>query len=244
MLIGPDGDYAFITEHHPDEFQARLRNSHGEKTPRLERAFKPDHEHDEEISSVGIDVVGNLDKRKFNQWLSFLLQNQETDLFRMKGVISLAREGNRFVFQGVHMLFDGRPDRPWGASPRRNRMIFHRAQSGSYSSDAGVHAMPGLADTSEGIAQEFLPQSWEAQLDEAAVSVGWSASGSWLAAASANGDLCLFEASSGREIRRWPAHRYGANAIAWHPEEDLLASAGQDGRAVLWRAIWRMLPNE
>ena len=122
--IPADGDYALFTEHHPDEFQARLRNSHGDKTPRLERAFKPEHEHDEEVSSVGIDVVGDLDKRKFNQWLSFLLQNQGTDLFRMKGVISLAGEANRFVFQGVHMLFDGRPDRPWGASPRRNRMIF------------------------------------------------------------------------------------------------------------------------
>ena len=95
--------------------------------------------------------------------------------------------------------------------------------------------MPGLADTSaERIVRGALPQSWEAQLDEAAVSVGWSTSGNWLAAASANGDVCLFEASSGREIRRWTAHRYGANAIAWHPQEDLLASAGQDARTALW----------
>jgi G3E family GTPase len=30
----------------------------------------------------------------------------------------------RFVFQGVHMLMDGRPDRPWGAEPRRNTLVF------------------------------------------------------------------------------------------------------------------------
>jgi G3E family GTPase len=30
----------------------------------------------------------------------------------------------RFVFQGVHMLFDGRPDRPWDGQPRRNSLIF------------------------------------------------------------------------------------------------------------------------
>ncbi len=30
----------------------------------------------------------------------------------------------RFVFQGVHMLFDGRADRPWGNEPRRNALIF------------------------------------------------------------------------------------------------------------------------
>ncbi|MFN9297546.1 MAG: GTP-binding protein [Acidobacteriota bacterium] len=36
----------------------------------------------------------------------------------------MAGRPERFVFQGVHMLFDGRPDRPWGAEPRRNQLIF------------------------------------------------------------------------------------------------------------------------
>lgn len=30
----------------------------------------------------------------------------------------------RYVFQAVHMLFDGRPDRPWGNEQRQNKMIF------------------------------------------------------------------------------------------------------------------------
>jgi G3E family GTPase len=34
----------------------------------------------------------------------------------MKGIISLKGEKERFVFQGVHMLFDGRPDRPMKGS--------------------------------------------------------------------------------------------------------------------------------
>jgi G3E family GTPase len=42
----------------------------------------------------------------------------------MKGVLSIAGDPNRFVFQGVHMLFDGRPDRPWGNQPRKNELIF------------------------------------------------------------------------------------------------------------------------
>jgi hypothetical protein len=29
----------------------------------------------------------------------------------MKGVLSIAGDTRRFVFQSVHMLFDGRPDR-------------------------------------------------------------------------------------------------------------------------------------
>jgi len=122
--VPADGDYALFTEHHPAEFQAKLLDARGAKLPRIERAFKPDHEHDKLVSSVGIDVVGDLDKRRFNQWLSHLLQTQGTDIFRMKGIISLAGEAERFVFQGVHMLFDGRPDRPWGSNPRRNQLIF------------------------------------------------------------------------------------------------------------------------
>jgi len=38
--------------------------------------------------------------------------NQGTDIFRMKGIVNIAGEDNRFVFQGVHMLFDGTRDRP------------------------------------------------------------------------------------------------------------------------------------
>ena len=42
----------------------------------------------------------------------------------MKGVLSLRGQDERFVFQGVHMLFDGRPDRPWGNEQRHNKMVF------------------------------------------------------------------------------------------------------------------------
>ena len=42
----------------------------------------------------------------------------------MKGFLSLAGEPNRYVFQGVHMLFDAQPDIPWGQVPRRNQLVF------------------------------------------------------------------------------------------------------------------------
>jgi len=50
--------------------------------------------------------------------------NQGPDIFRMKGVLSIKGDSRRFVFQGVHMLFDGRPDREWGSEPRHNSLIF------------------------------------------------------------------------------------------------------------------------
>ncbi|VTR98205.1 Cobalamin synthesis protein/P47K OS=Brucella melitensis biotype 1 (strain 16M / ATCC 23456 / NCTC 10094) GN=BMEII0308 PE=4 SV=1: cobW: CobW_C [Gemmata massiliana] len=84
----------------------------------------PDHVHDSSVTSVGITVAGELDAKKLNKWMSELLQAKGPDIFRMKGVLSIKNEPNRFVFQGVHMLFDGKLDKPWGKTPRSNKLIF------------------------------------------------------------------------------------------------------------------------
>jgi G3E family GTPase len=83
-----------------------------------------EHIHDQTITSVGITEPGELDMDKMNGWLSVLLREKGTDIYRMKGVLSIQGEDKRFVFQGIHMLFDGKPLTPWGDEPRSNKMIF------------------------------------------------------------------------------------------------------------------------
>jgi G3E family GTPase len=83
-----------------------------------------DHHHDEEIGSVGITTPGDLDPKKLNTWLGELIQTKGADVFRMKGVLSVKGDANRYVFQGVHMMFDGKADRPWGNAPRTNKLVF------------------------------------------------------------------------------------------------------------------------
>ncbi len=123
--VSEAGAYALFTEHYPEEFEAEVRGSDGSLSPVMEREYAPDHEHDDEVTSVGITTPGDLDVTKFNAWLGDILQNQGPDIFRMKGVLSLQGEDTRFVFQGVHMLFDGRPDRPWKEGEERtNSLIF------------------------------------------------------------------------------------------------------------------------
>ncbi len=124
VQIDRPGAYALFTEHHPDEFQAQLFGSAGLVKPVVEREFKPDHEHDDEVTSVGITTPGDLNPDRLNDWISDLLRTKGVDIFRMKGILSVKGEPNRFVFQGVHMLFDGRPDRPWDGEPRYNSLIF------------------------------------------------------------------------------------------------------------------------
>ncbi len=124
ISIDMPGNYALFTEHKPSEFNASLTRSGKEIRPVTQRDYKPDHEHDEEVSSVGIDIEGDLDNTKLNKWIGNILQTKGTDIFRMKGVLSIKDDDRRFVFQGVHMLFDGRPDRPWGDKKRKNSLIF------------------------------------------------------------------------------------------------------------------------
>ncbi len=83
------------------------------------------HEHDETVKSFAIVESGELDGQKLNNWLSQLLQTKGVDIFRMKGILNIAGEDLRFVFQGVHMLLDGKPDRPWKeGESRKNELVF------------------------------------------------------------------------------------------------------------------------
>ena len=140
----------FYTQHLPEEFDLQMTNADGEAfslggnfcaepacaeedTPRIkgaavpavvERTWVAQHEHDDTVGSIAIEIDGDCDPGRLNAWLSKLLSENGVDIFRMKGFISVAGESQRFVFQGVHMLFDGQPDREWGDETRRNQLVF------------------------------------------------------------------------------------------------------------------------
>ena len=115
-----------FAQHTAEEFDIKLVRS--EETtpidPDVERTWVAQHEHDDEVGSVSIERDGDVDDKKLNAWLSKLLQEKGVDIFRMKGFLSIAGDTRRFVFQGVHMLFDGQPDRPWGDLKRQNQLVF------------------------------------------------------------------------------------------------------------------------
>ena len=119
------GSYVLFAEHGAGELELSLSGPDGAAVaPAVDRQIAPDHEHDESVGSVGITENGELDDKRLNAWLGTLLRDKGQDIFRMKGVLAIAGMEQRFVFQGVHMLFDGRPDRPWGDEPRANKLIF------------------------------------------------------------------------------------------------------------------------
>jgi len=83
-----------------------------------------DHQHDQTVTSVGFEVPGELDPDRLNTWLGELLRTKGVDIFRSKGVLAVAGSDREYVFQGVHMLFDGTDGRPWGDRERVNSLVF------------------------------------------------------------------------------------------------------------------------
>ena len=112
-------------QHTAEEFDMKLLRADGTEVPAgVERIWVAQHEHDDEVGSFAIERAGDVDPERLNAWLSEILRERGVDIFRMKGFLSIAGDPNRFVFQGVHMLFDGQPEKPWGDQPRLNQLVF------------------------------------------------------------------------------------------------------------------------
>ena len=115
-----------FTQHTAEEFDIKLFSENDHEPIQLvsERTWVAQHEHDDEIGSFAIERDGDVDLEKMNAWLSKLLAEKGIDIFRMKGFISISGDPRRFVFQGVHMLFDAQPEREWGEMERKNQLVF------------------------------------------------------------------------------------------------------------------------
>eukprot|EP00968_Pinguiococcus_pyrenoidosus_P001175 scaffold53_cov193-Pinguiococcus_pyrenoidosus.AAC.12 len=84
-----------------------------------------EHQHDDSVSSLSINLPGSVDLELVQDWVRDLLREKGADIYRMKGVLSIYRAKQRFFFQGVHMLFDGTFGEPWKeGEARENSMVF------------------------------------------------------------------------------------------------------------------------
>ncbi len=118
------GRLALYTEHLPVEFRLRMLRGVVLRVPLAEQEFAAGHTHDQDVTSVGIHLEGEIDPERLNRWVSELLRDRGADIFRMKGILNVQGSANRFVFQGVHMLFDSSEDKPWGDTPRASDLVF------------------------------------------------------------------------------------------------------------------------
>ena len=83
------------------------------------------HTHDNDVSSVSVTLEGNMDLDKINDWLGFFLMQRSEDLYRLKGILSIDGWAEKFIFQAVHMQFEGVAGKEWAdGEARTNRLVF------------------------------------------------------------------------------------------------------------------------
>jgi len=81
-----------------------------EKTLEMDPEFldtESEHEHDDRVTSTSSKFEGALNVNKLERWIGEIMQSKGEDLFRYKGVLAVKGMDQKFVFQGVHMLFGG-----------------------------------------------------------------------------------------------------------------------------------------
>ncbi|HVY70245.1 MAG TPA: GTP-binding protein, partial [Verrucomicrobiae bacterium] len=128
LNVPTPGDYALFFGECPEDLGMTLRRGGAAIEPAHVHEHgnhHHHHHHDEEVGSVGIEESRAIDSKKLNEWLGELLQSKGQDIFRMKGILNLKGADNRFVFQGVHMMFDGKLDRKWReGEARKSQIVF------------------------------------------------------------------------------------------------------------------------
>jgi G3E family GTPase len=89
-----------------------------------------DHDHQDHAAAAGIRGISlTLDRpvngNRITQWLNKVLQEQGPDVLRAKGIVDVAGEDRRLVFQAVHMILEGDFQGTWKDGDKRySRMVF------------------------------------------------------------------------------------------------------------------------
>jgi G3E family GTPase len=80
--------------------------------------------HDVAVKSVSLRG-GAMNSDKFLGWINDVTQTDGPDILRLKGIISIAGDNDRYVVQGVHMIVEGDHQRPWRDDEKReSRLVF------------------------------------------------------------------------------------------------------------------------
>jgi G3E family GTPase len=125
IKVDSPGKYAIATQHHPSEFQIQILSSTDQTlAPDHIEEFNPEHEHEEDVGSVGLELIGDVDLQKFQKWIGNLLASKGNDIYRSKGVIAMHGVPEKYIFQGVHMLMNGELEKPWGQQVRKTQLVF------------------------------------------------------------------------------------------------------------------------
>ncbi|RWH68736.1 GTP-binding protein [Mesorhizobium sp.] len=87
------------------------------------------HHHASDIHDVTVKSVslrgGEMDPKKFFPWIEKVTQMDGPNILRLKGIIALKGDEDRYVLQGVHMILEGDHQRAWkDGEKHESRLVF------------------------------------------------------------------------------------------------------------------------
>ncbi len=95
------------------------------------------------VRSVALTSRRPMDAARVEHWLTELVRTRGADILRAKGIVDVAGDERRLVFQSVHMILEGDWQRPWRPGEERySRLVF--------------------------IGRDLDPKAWQAQFDACA----------------------------------------------------------------------------
>ncbi|MDF1601836.1 GTP-binding protein [Mesorhizobium sp. YIM 152430] len=88
-----------------------------------------DHAHSSHIEASGVKSIalrgGDMDPKKFFPWIEKTTQIDGANILRLKGIIAIKDDPERYVVQGVHMILEGDHQRAWkDGEKRESRLVF------------------------------------------------------------------------------------------------------------------------
>jgi len=135
------GAYWLFTQHLPSEFDLRLVDARRVALRAgVEKEFAPGHSHDARVGSLSLESSRPMDPRRFEAWISAVLRDQGTRLYRLKGFVNFEGRDDRIVLQGVHMSLDTSTLGPWGERQRLTQLVFIGRELDRASLEAGFHS--------------------------------------------------------------------------------------------------------
>ena len=115
-----DNDPHFLDDDHDHE------HSHDHDDHDHHHAHEHAHSHIEESGVKSISLRGgDMDPKKFFPWLEKTTQMDGPSILRLKGIIAIKDDPERYVVQGVHMIIEGDHQRAWkDGEKRESRLVF------------------------------------------------------------------------------------------------------------------------
>ena len=113
------GEDGHVHDEHCDHDHNHHHHDHHDHGGHAERL------HADDIKGISLSLDKPVDGTRVTKWLNDLLAAQGPDILRAKGIVNVAGEDRRLVFQAVHMMLEGDLQRAWGPDEARDsRMVF------------------------------------------------------------------------------------------------------------------------